>query len=95
MRCLVPREGRAAEGRCLTATSAAALSMITKEKHAHSVLFFRDHEFSGLRPPGAPSPAGRPGGPGKDLSTSNPVVHTVLPAASMIEDLAASVRLLG
>jgi hypothetical protein len=31
-------------------TSAAALSMITKEKHPLRVLFFRDHEISGLRP---------------------------------------------
>jgi hypothetical protein len=30
-------------------TSAAALSMITKEKHPMRVLFFRDHEISGLR----------------------------------------------
>src|ERR1700733_3745354 len=36
------------------------------------VLFFRDHEISGLRPPAAPSPMDRPGGPGKDLSTSSP-----------------------
>src|SRR5271165_5596537 len=85
MRRLVPGEGRAAEGRCLTAqfrantprnnalievegpestaagpgkTSTAALSVIM---------------LSGLRPAAAPSPAGRPGGPGEDLSTSNPV----------------------
>jgi hypothetical protein len=35
-----------------TATAAllAALSMITKEKSPMRVLFFRDHEISGLRP---------------------------------------------
>jgi hypothetical protein len=47
--------------------------MITKEKHPMRVLFFRDHEISGLRPATAPSPVSRPGGPGKDLGTSNPV----------------------
>jgi hypothetical protein len=30
--------------------SAAALGMITKEKHPMRVLFLRDHEISGLRP---------------------------------------------
>jgi hypothetical protein len=29
--------------------------MITKEKHPLRVLFFRDHEISGLRPAAAPS----------------------------------------
>jgi hypothetical protein len=38
-----------------------------------AALFFRDHEISGLRPTAAPSPVSRLGGPGKDLSTSNPV----------------------
>jgi hypothetical protein len=52
-------------------TSAAALSMITKEKHPMRALFFRDHEISGIRPAAAPSPVSLPGGPGKDLSTSN------------------------
>jgi hypothetical protein len=47
--------------------------MITKEKSPMRVFFFRDHEISGLRPAAAPSPVSRPGGPGKDLSTSNPV----------------------
>jgi hypothetical protein len=42
--------------------------MITKEKHPMRVLFFRDHEISGLRPAAAPSPVSRPGGTGKDLS---------------------------
>jgi hypothetical protein len=32
--------------------------------------------ISGLRPAAAPSPLSRPGGPGKDVSTSNPVVRT-------------------
>jgi hypothetical protein len=36
-------------------------------------IFFRDHEISGLRPAAAPSRVGRPGRPGQDLSTSNPV----------------------
>jgi len=31
----------------------AASTMITKEKHPMRVLFFRDHEISGLGPPGA------------------------------------------
>jgi hypothetical protein len=31
-------------------TSAAALSMITKEKSPMRAFFFRDHEISGLRP---------------------------------------------
>jgi hypothetical protein len=30
--------------------------MITKEKSPMRVLFFRDHEISGLRPAAAPSP---------------------------------------
>src|SRR5271165_6256758 len=47
--------------------------MITKEKHPMRVFFFRDHEISGLRLAIAPSPVSRPGGPGKDLSISNPV----------------------
>jgi hypothetical protein len=34
--------------------------MITKEKHPMRVLFFRDHEISGLRPAAAPSPVNRP-----------------------------------
>jgi hypothetical protein len=42
--------------------SAAALSMITKEKHPMRVLFFRDHEISGLRPAAAPI-VGRGRGP--------------------------------
>jgi hypothetical protein len=46
--------------------------MITKEKSPMRALFFRDHEISGLRPAAAPSPVGRPGGPGKDFSTANP-----------------------
>jgi hypothetical protein len=50
-----------------------AMSMITKEKSPMRVLFFRDHEISGLRPAAAPLRVGLPGGPGKDLSTSNPV----------------------
>jgi hypothetical protein len=37
----------------LGAHSAAALSMITKKKHPMRVLFFRDHEISGLRPAAA------------------------------------------
>jgi hypothetical protein len=45
--------------------------MITKEKSPMRVLFFRDHEIRGLRPAVAPLPAVRPGGSGKDLSTSN------------------------
>jgi hypothetical protein len=36
--------------------------MITKEKHPMRVLFFRDHEISGLRPAAAPSPVGVPEG---------------------------------
>jgi hypothetical protein len=35
-------------------TSSAALSMITKEKSPMRVLFFRDHEISGLRRPPRP-----------------------------------------
>jgi len=42
--------------------------MITKEKSPMRVLFFRDHEISGLRPAAAPSLVGRPGGPGKDFT---------------------------
>jgi hypothetical protein len=53
-------------------TSAAALSMITKEKSPLRALFFRDHEISGLGPAAAPSPVSRPGAPVKDLSTSIP-----------------------
>ncbi|MFZ2048633.1 MAG: hypothetical protein WAV12_31915, partial [Trebonia sp.] len=41
---------------------AAALSMITKEKSPMRVLFFRDHEISGLRPAAAPSPGAVPEG---------------------------------
>jgi hypothetical protein len=37
--------------------------MITKEKSPMRVLFFRDHEISGLRPAGAASHAGRAGAP--------------------------------
>jgi hypothetical protein len=33
--------------------------MITKEKHPMRVLFFRDHEISGLSPTAAPSPTGQ------------------------------------
>jgi hypothetical protein len=33
--------------------------MITKEKSPMRVLFFRDHEISGLGPAAAPSPKGR------------------------------------
>jgi hypothetical protein len=47
--------------------------MITKEKHPMRVLFFRDHEISGLRLAATPSPASRPGGPRKDFSASTPV----------------------
>jgi hypothetical protein len=41
-------------------TSAAALSMIPEEKHPMRVLFFRDHEISGLSLATAPSPVSRP-----------------------------------
>ena len=44
--------------------------MITKEKSPMRVLFFRDHEISGLRPTAAPSQVGRHGGPGKDRLTA-------------------------
>src|ERR1700733_8596681 len=62
-------------------TSAAALSMITKEKSPTRILFFRDHEISGLRLAAAPSPAGRPGWPGKDLSAASPNKDTIMAAA--------------
>ena len=44
------------------------------------VLFFRDHEISGLRLATAPSPAGRPGWPGKDLSAASPNKDAIVTA---------------
>jgi hypothetical protein len=48
--------------------------MITKKKHPMRVLFFRDHEISGLRPAAALS-LSRPAGAAKDLSAADPVVR--------------------
>ncbi|MFY9864292.1 MAG: SAM-dependent methyltransferase [Trebonia sp.] len=55
--------------------SAAALSMITKEKSPMRVLFFRDHEISGLRPAAAARSLSRSAGAAKDLSAANPAVR--------------------
>jgi hypothetical protein len=41
--------------------------MIAKKNLPMRAIFFRDHEISRLRLAAAPSPLGRPGGPGKDL----------------------------
>src|SRR5580704_6126235 len=53
--------------------------------------------ISGLRSAAAPSPAGRPGGPGKDLSTSNPVAALGLRQAARngrgdVQDMRSSLR---